>query len=255
MRRLIFVIFVTIGFLSGCKSGKKQLQTVKPQTITISNDISSNNIIEDFVAPFRKHIEKELATVLAYNPTDLVKDQVTTELNTPISNFMAEVAYEQTAPIFLKLTGKKVDFCLLNWGGIRSGLAKGNITRRSAFNLMPFENRLVVAELTGKEILEMAQYLISEHIPNPISRQVEFHFDKNNNPISLKINSEEVKPDKNYCVCTTDYVVRGGDRMNFFKKATNVTDINYSFRNALIDYFIKIDTLRTKSDNRIKKFN
>lgn len=255
MKQLIFVTFITFGVLLGCNSPKKSIQRIESKSITISNELSSDSEIEQFIQPYRNHIQEELSVVLAYNPVDLVKSQNITELNTPISNFMADVAYEQTNPIFFKKTGKKVDFSLLNWGGIRSGLAKGNITRRSVFELMPFENRLVVAQLSGKEILEMTQYLISEQIPNPVSKQVEFHFDKENRPISLKINSEEIDPNKDYYVCTTDYVVRGGDRMFFFKKAISVTDIGYIFRNALIDYFIKIDTLKTQSDNRFKKFN
>jgi 2',3'-cyclic-nucleotide 2'-phosphodiesterase (5'-nucleotidase family) len=45
---------------------------------------------------------------------------------------------------------KKIDICLLNQGGIRSTLPKGNVTSRTAFKIMPFENSLVVVAKENK---------------------------------------------------------------------------------------------------------
>ena len=38
---------------------------------------------------------------------------------------------------------------MFNWGGIRTEVPQGDITIRQVFQIMPFENQLVVAELTG----------------------------------------------------------------------------------------------------------
>jgi hypothetical protein len=38
--------------------------------------------------------------------------------------------------------------------------------------------------------------------------------------------------------------------MDFFNKSSENTFLNYKIRDLLIDYFIKIDTLKPKIDNR-----
>ena len=81
------------------------------------------------------------------------------DLNTAIGNLMADVVMEQAGPVFKSRTGNEIDMVLLNHGGIRSGLNKGNISTRSAYALMPFENEIVVAELSGEKIKEMLTYL------------------------------------------------------------------------------------------------
>ena len=45
------------------------------------------------------------------------------------------------------------------------------------------------------------------------------------------------------------------DRMDFFKKADTIYNTDYKIRNALIDYFNKVDTISPKIDNRFIKIN
>ena len=47
---------------------------------------------------------------------------------------------------------------LLNGGGIRNGIDKGNITMRQLMSVCPFGNNLVVVALKGKEIKSMLEY-------------------------------------------------------------------------------------------------
>jgi 2',3'-cyclic-nucleotide 2'-phosphodiesterase (5'-nucleotidase family) len=60
---------------------------------------------------------------------------------------MADVTLNRGNTVFNQRKKKKIDICLLNQGGIRSTLPKGNVTSRTAFKIMPFENSLVVVAL------------------------------------------------------------------------------------------------------------
>lgn len=251
MKRLFYVIFVTFFAFWGCQGGKMHLHSVKNQLITVQSETLPNSDIEQFILPYREAIHKELESVLAYNPSDLVKEA--TALNVPISNFMADAIYEQANFVFSKRMNQNLDFVVLNWGGIRSSIPKGNVTKRTVFNIMPFENRLVAVQITGKKVLEMADYLASEHIPNPVSKHILLQINTQNQVVNFKVNAKEIDPDALYWVGTTDYLLRGGDRMYFFKEAPQVLDLEYQFRNALMDYFIKIDTLKTQTDDRFIK--
>lgn len=252
MIRSIFWVFLGFICLSqGCISPKYKIQKTENQLIRLNHQITSDPKIDQYIKPYQTRIEQELDLVLAYNPFNLVKKKENPKIfNTPIGNFMAKVAYDKSSSFLMKQEGKKVDFVLLNWGGIRSDLPQGNLSKRSAFQLMPFENRLVVVQLTGQEIWDMATYLVQEKMPHPVSANFELHFNALGEIISLKIDGKPIEKDLHYWVCTTDYLARGGDRMDFFKKSIKTTDLPYNFRNAIIDYFTEIDTLRTQTDKR-----
>jgi 2',3'-cyclic-nucleotide 2'-phosphodiesterase (5'-nucleotidase family) len=171
------------------------------------------------------------------------------ELNSTLSNMFADATYEMSNPVFNKMSGENIDIVLLNNGGIRSIISKGNISEKTAFELMPFENSIVVLELNGLSIIKMIDYLRKVKLQHPISGlQITLNNDYSVNEV--KINGVSIENEKKYYVATTDYLLEGGDKMYFLAETTKTTDINYKMRDILIDYFKRYDTLKLKSDNR-----
>ena len=119
-----------------------------------------------------------MSTVLAQNPADLVKDRNEKALNTAIGNFMADATFEIVNPLYKKRTGKDIDFVMLNWGGIRSDLPKGDVTVGSVYDIMPFENKVVVLTMSGEKVQELLNYLIKERKPHPLSKQIDLQITK-----------------------------------------------------------------------------
>ena len=146
---------------------------------------------------------------------------------------------------------KSVDICLLNHGGIRSIIPQGNVTTRTAFELMPFENNLVVVALKGEQILEMADYIIKERKPHPLSG-IQIILNKDGKSYkSISIQGKPLDLNKTYYGATNDYLYNGGDSMYFFKKGTAVYDLDYKLRNVWIDYFKEVDTIPVPQIQRI----
>lgn len=230
-----------------CKGNSVETAEIKGQRIAIDENIKDDPEIEDFVAPFKEHLNKTLDSTLAYNPKDMVKSDG--DLNTAIGNLMADIVMEQANPIFKSRTGNEIDMVLLNHGGIRSGLNKGNISTRSAYALMPFENEIVVTELSGEKINEMLSYLEQAKTAHPVSG-IQIEMDQNYNVTQAEIKGEEIDENKTYFVATSDYLQQGGDNMSFFKDPIELYKIDYKLRNAIIDYFKKVDTLKVEKDNR-----
>ena len=186
-------------------------------------------------------------TPISYSPETYKKNDG--ELNSTLSNMFADATYEMSNPVFNKMSGKNIDIVLLNNGGIRSIISKGNISEKTAFELMPFENSIVVLELNGLSIIKMIDYLRKVKLQHPISGlQITLNNDYSVNEV--KINGVSIENEKKYYVATTDYLLEGGDKMYFLAETTKTTDINYKMRDILIDYFKKYDTLNLKSDNR-----
>ena len=170
----------------------------------------------------------------------------------PISNFFADAIYETIAPYYKKRTGQTIDFVLLNFGGIRSDLPKGDITMGSAYNLMPFENEMVVLTMSGEKVQELADYLIKHRLPHPLSKQVQLQITHDGKITHFTIHGKPFNPKATYLVATSDYLMYGGDAMYFFSNPLKADMLDYKVRNVLIDYFTKIDTLHAKQDNRFE---
>ncbi len=242
-----FVVFITIVLLTSCAQSPSQLTSIKGAQLPINSEIPSNDSIEVFVTPYRNRINTVLDSVLAYAPKDIVKTDG--ELNTSEGNLMADILMRQSQPIFKSRTGHEVDIAMLNYGGIRNVISAGSVTARTAFEVMPFENYIVVLELPGTAIREMVSYLIASSRPQPFSG-MKIVLNNDGKLQSVNIQGKPFDENKTYYLATIDYLLQGGGNMNFLKENISVTELDYLLRNAMIDYFMKVDTLEATVDDR-----
>src|SRR5690606_20815574 len=152
-----------------------------------------------------------------------------------------------------KRTGKSIDFVLLNHGGIRSIISKGVVSRRTAYEVMPFENKVLILEIDGKTLIELLEYLAESKTAHPISNQLQLELKANGEIANATVNNQAVDVAKNYYVATSDFLANGVDHMDFFKNAISTTDLEYMLRNEIIDYFTKVDTIKASVDQRFTK--
>jgi 2',3'-cyclic-nucleotide 2'-phosphodiesterase (5'-nucleotidase family) len=244
----LFVIFLTFFLISSCRTKTLELTRIEGVRLPITEKEPQTTEIENFIKPYREHITKDLDSVLAYCPETL--DKRNGKWQTTIGNLMADITLNQGNSVFIKRENKKIDICLLNQGGIRATLPKGNVTSRTAFNIMPFENSLVVVALLGAHINDLVTYFLIEKQPQPLSG-LTFTINKNNQATNIRVQGEPLENDKVYYVGTNDYLANGGDNMNFFSHGIKTYDLNYKLRNILIDYFKEVDTIAVINDTRI----
>ena len=243
MKRVILILFITIFSIQSCENN----YVLQGNRIEVNNNVKSDREIEEFITPYKNKVDSKMDSILAYSPTNY--DKKNGLLNTAIGNMMADVALKLSNPVYKARKNRDIDFVLLNHGGIRASISKGDITTRTAYNVMPFENSMVVCELDGETVQELINYLKSSKKAHPISG-INIVLDNSYNLIEAKINGKEISKNKIYSVATTDYLLNGGDKMDFFKKSEENTILDYKLRNILIDYFKQIDTLSFQTDNR-----
>lgn len=246
-----FVIFITFVFAIACQKNSITLYKVEGKQLVTDSTLLNDKKISAIIAPYKKHLNEQLNTLLCTTPIDLTR--VDGKLESSLGNLMADICFKQGNPVFEKQKNQTIDFVLFNYGGIRAPIPKGNITARNAFEVMPFENELVIAELSGEKVKELLRYLFINKKPHPISK------------LRLKINTTTYQDvtinnipfdvTKNYFILTSDYLQEGGDKMNFFKNPVSLHKTGYKLRTALIDYFKKIDSIIPNLDNRFTYAN
>lgn len=241
------IIFLTIFFVFGCKSPQLVVSKIEGQNIEIKEQASIKSI-EEIIQPYTVKMEKEINTVLSYTPK--IISEKDSKYETSLGNLMADLCYEQTNPIFNSRTGNNIDFSLFNHRGMRAEIPQGNILVKNAFEMMPFENMLVVVELSGEKMEELIQFLLDEARAHPVSKHFQLLIKQDG--YRLTINNLPFDKTKNYYVLTSDYLQGGGDNMNFFKNPIQLIETDYKVRNAIIDYFSKNEVINAQLDGRIK---
>ncbi|MBC5842717.1 5'-nucleotidase C-terminal domain-containing protein [Flavobacterium sp. F-380] len=246
----LFVIFLTFSTIVSCSNRTYTVTRIegKQLPITAANADENDNTIENYISPYRSRINKDLDSVLAFCPVTLDKKAI--NLQSTIGNMMADVVLEYGNKVFEKRENKSISICILNNGGIRAILPKGNVTARNGFEIMPFENSLVVIALRGREIRELIAYFVKERQAHPLAG-LTFTIDKNNVAKNILVQGNQLQDDSLYYVGTNDYLANGGDNMSFFSKGEHTYDLDYKLRNILIDYFKNVTTVTAKQDSRI----
>lgn len=244
---LKFVIFASLITLSSCnKSFHPAL--IEGKRIAIDHSLEQESDLEAFIAPFRERVNKDLDSVLATAPVTF--DRTKGRFQSNIGNMMADVCMEAANTILEKRGETLADVCLLNYGGIRNIIPAGPVTARSAYEVMPFENQLVVVDLKGAQLTQLVNYFEKDLKNHPFAG-MQLYFNEKGVLLDARIKGEPIVVNKIYRVVTSDYLANGGDNMSFFEKNDGRQDLDYKIRNVLIDYFKSVDVLTHELDERV----
>ena len=135
------------------------------------------------------------------------------------------------------------------------------ITRGNIFEIMPFDNYLVILKLEPNQMEELLQYIKEKSSVGksrksgvPVSG---LRMKISENKISrCMINNSAFNSDQTYYVLTTDYLAKGGEDMSFFKEAVQYINTGVLLRDAIINYISEINKsgikVEAKYDGRIQ---
>ena len=227
MKNYLLLLGALLFCFSACQRPFSPTTTrVQQYRIEPEQALVEDSSIIAFLAPFKTQLEAEMNVVLGESTIELTKARPESSLG----NWAADVTHIQCE----KLYGKSIDFAIVNYGGLRiSQLPKGPITRGKIFELMPFDNMLVVLEASGSVVHELFD-LMADHGGWPISHSVRYSI-KNDKAENIRINGLPLALKKIYRIGLTDFVANGGDRCFFLKDQPRVV-LSMRFRDALMAF-------------------
>lgn len=133
----------------------------------------------------------------------------------------------------------KVDLAIMNKGSIRRGLPKGNITRGQIIMMQPFNNRVLVEEISGADLAD-ALDIMAHRDGDGVSEGTEIVFDaKAMHCTEIMINGEPLDKEKTYRVATIDYLANGGDYMEPLTRGKVIAQSTQIVHRDLVEYIIK----------------
>jgi 2',3'-cyclic-nucleotide 2'-phosphodiesterase (5'-nucleotidase family) len=201
------------------------------------------------------------STSLAYKDYQVTaagtKDPVLTSLLQPYSDSVnksmndlvgfAEKALEKKSPggslgnfmvdAFFIMAKQKyqvpVDLAVLNYGGIRlTQLPAGNVTRGKIFELMPFDNLLILQKIKG-DVLQQFLDLTASKGGWPVAGMTMQVKDKK--AVNIMIGGKPLDPGATYTMANSDFLANGGDNADMLRTVPQEAN-GYLMRDALFDY-------------------
>ena len=239
MNSLIGKLFVawTLLLLTISSCSIYNLIHLESKNASVSENLSTDNFSEFNVSIYKNKINNQMKELIS---TSSIEMDVGCPEGT-LGNFICDLTLFTTNQIL----NKEADFCILNNGGFRTSLPQGEITVGKIFEIMPFDNLLVILELNGNQMIELINYIKLKSMCNgsrkggiPVSGLRASLLGSEISRVFIGI--EEFNPKKKYKLVTTDYLANGGDGMEFLQNATLIESTNYLLRDAIIDYLKRL---------------
>ncbi len=224
-----FLLSLALIYTIACRPAYNIQKT--EQTTYIFSD-TSNTIIDssvyEIILPYKEKLTGEMNTILGESETSLERGNPESKLG----NFVSMACMTESAKIYYPKDGRQADFAFFNNGGLRRPLPAGKITRGDVFELMPFENELVVLTIDGEHVEKIFNFIASKNGAPIDGARFQIKDSKAKNIIIQNIPLDTTKT---YKVLTSDYLANGGDSYDFLKDIPREY-VNLKVRDALIQY-------------------
>jgi len=238
-------LFLLVNMVS---CSHKPIVTNVSETHYIINKNEIDSATYKTILPYKKNHDDLMSKVIATSEASFVKGDVESTLG----NWFCDAVISETN-LLLGKDSSILDVAVFNKGGLRNSLPKGNITVGNIFELMPFDNEVVLLKLSGIQFKDMCDK-ISEKGGIPVGGMRMTM--KGTTAENITVKGKPFDITKDYWVVTSDYLANGGDNYVFFKNAKERRAMNALLRDVIINYCTRVTTqgyiLKPYVDGRIQ---
>ena len=220
----------------------------------IPEEINENISIKAIVDKYNEIVDSVLNEKICIAQTDLDGGNVR-KRETNLGNLVADII-RQTA---------ETDVAIINAGGLRASIKKGDVTVKDVYSVLPFNNYIVAIKLTGKQIKEALEHGVGAVEKGegrfPQVSGIRFSYYPKNKP-GYRINEVFIKGkpleiDKEYSVAITDFITAGGDGYKIFGEAIKdsknfiFSDTSKYLRDLVVEYIKNKKIINYTNEGRI----
>jgi 2',3'-cyclic-nucleotide 2'-phosphodiesterase (5'-nucleotidase family) len=181
-----------------------------------------------------------------------------------VGNFVADAMRAEAS----RRTKRNIPLAVVNTGGLRkNSIAAGRLSTTDIYELLPFDNTLVLVDLTGAQL----QTLLTELVKSRDAQSggtLTFRADAEDRNPQLtfatlnsagKRKSQPIVQNRIYTIVTIDYLVNRGGNYSVLKEAKRTVPLNVTVRDAVIEHLRRENArgrqVKGKLDNRFRRSN
>lgn len=234
-----FIVSFVLAFLVACTPKTYQIQFANAYFIETNSKIEEDKEILKEIAPYKKKLDEQMNRVIGYAAKEILNGRKQNE--TLLGNLVADMSYNRAK----KESNLPIDLAFVTFGGLRTSIPQGAIKVSDIFELMPFENEMVVLEVDADIVKQLFDYLANTRNIAISNSRVLIENDKIKDVL---INGEPIDKQKTYYLVTSDYLANGGDNMSFLSKAKKMIFLNVKVRDMIIEAIIQENQAGRKVD-------
>ena len=234
------VLFVII-LLASCDATTRISSIENKSRKVNGTEIASNSKLDSFLKPYRSELEKKMNDTLAYSSQVLTKKKIESTLGNWVADGMMWYAVEKLH--------EEANVAICNSGGLRTkSMPAGPILLKHIFELMPFENELVIIDVDSNDFKIILER-IAQKEGWPVSKGFYLKLNDENRILDWQVDGTRKA---NYKVIVSDYIATGGDGMNNLIQKPRKS-LNVLIRDALIGYAKYQKNIVSNMEGRIIK--
>ena len=244
MRKSIFLLFMA-ALMGACMRQPVHVTGCTTEAIPVdaSSDCLQDTVYLAQLAPVKADLEREMNVQIGY----AAQDMWVGEPECPMLNWASDALWEAAKRAY----PGHVDIAIVNMGGMRCSWQAGPITRGCVFELRPFDNRLVVLTLQGKEIIELCESFARYGGQGVAGMRVKT---VDGQLADVTIGGKDVHPTALYTVATIDYLSGGADHMEALTKYVDYWKSDLLIRDLYLEAVHEQDTIRAAVDGRMTMY-
>lgn len=200
--------------------------TYKAESVHYSNyrikQSTSSNPVAAIISPYSDSVNKLMNMLIGYNETQLEKKRPGNTLGYFMADAYLEMARQKVDP--------NIDLAFMNSGGIRlPDLAAGAMTQGKVYELMPFDNLMVILKMKGSLLRQFLDTLAATEgiIASGINIEI-----VNKTTQRVMIGGKPLVLNEDYTIVHSDYVAMNSSLLKNIERKTT----SYLLRDAIIDY-------------------
>ena len=214
--------------------------TTEAIPVDASDDAIQDTVYLKQLAPIKADLEREMNVQIGYAPERLW----VANPECPMLNWATDALWDAAKAVY----PGRVDIAIVNMGGMRCEWQQGLITKGDVFELMPFDNELVVLTLKGEDIIALCESFAQYGGQGVAGMRVKTVDGK---LADVQVGGKAVDPKALYTVATSDYLSGGTDHMDALTRSVEYWRSESKIRDLYLEAVRTQDTIRAAVDGRM----
>lgn len=233
----LLIVSVLLLGISACATTEKINQTENQKTYFIDSTLDVYSKVDtsfmNLIVSYKSQLDEEMNMVISIADEEMV----TAKPESQLSNFIAD-GMLQIGKTFCKDNGllHSVDLAIMNLGGIRTGMPKGEIRTGRMFEMLPFKNKLVIVGMKGGDLKILLDQLAEFGGEGSSGFKMGI---KDRKAIDVLVDGKIIDKEKIYYVISVDYLVNGGGNITAFKNRETFRHMHQMLRSEMIKYILE----------------
>lgn len=248
--KLLFVFLIAI---SACATSKNYRQTEHQKTYAIDSTLDLFSQVDtsfmNLIGRYKSQLENEMSTIISIADEEMIAAKPESKLSNFIADGMLHIGKQFCKENDLS---HSVDVAIMNMGGIRTGMPKGEISTGRMFEMLPFKNKLVIVGMRGEDLRMLFDQIAEFGGEGSSGLKMGI---QNRKAINVLVRGEKIDNEKVYYVISVDYLVNGGGKLSTFKNRETSRNMHQMLRSEMIKFigenYDKGINISAKLDGRI----